>query len=165
MSTTWLILLSLGGLIIFGLAGYAGYLLTLLHAQKQAQAAQQRVLQQQQTEQLQAHNRKLEQDIQFIASATLAGQCELTEAVMRIAVLFSRFAAVGASLPDFNQQYAAIFALYDKVKHYPTHEKYAALEKQARMKLRVERMQLEAEWQARVTADLNRLVAKASLIS
>lgn len=165
MSTTLVILLVVGGLIITGLAGYAGYLLAQLYHQQQHQKHQQRIEQQQQIEQLKQHNDIVERDIRTIASATLAEQCELTECVMRIAVLSTRFATLGEPLPDFTQRYAAIFGLYDKVKHHPTHQNYAELEKQQRMKFRVERMKLEAEWHERVIADLQKLVATKSLIA
>jgi len=165
MSTPLLIAIIFGALIIVGLATYAGYLLAKLYYQTKAQQEEKQALLAQQTAQVNEHNQTLERDIRVIASATLSEQCELTECVMRIAVLSTRFATVGEPLPNFTQQYAAIYGLYDKVKHYPTHQKYAELEKQKRMKLRVERMQLESEWHDRVIADLEKLLATESLLA
>ena len=165
MSPVLIALIATGGLIVTVLAGYAGYLLAQLYYQKQTQEQQKQQLLQQQIEQVTQYNQALERDIRTIASATLAEQCELTECVMRISVLISRFATAGEPLPDFAQHFSAIFGLYEKVKHYPTHQKYADLEKQKRMKLRVERMQLEAEWHDSVIADLEKLVATDSLLA
>ncbi|CAI8152752.1 MAG: Uncharacterised protein [Pseudidiomarina mangrovi] len=103
----WL-LIALGVGIIAVLAYIAGRLLAQLRQQRQAQQ--------------QAANKRdshVVESVVTIAMAMEQGQCELSEGALRIAVLLDHHSS--ASNQDYVARYPAIYDMYERIKHMPTH--------------------------------------------
>ena len=136
----WL-LVSLALAVIAGLSFYAGKLLFQLkqqNAQKE-QRRQQRI-----------------DDILFsvhtIAKATEQQQCDLSEASIRLCNLMDALPLLQET--DFSQRFPALYELYDSIKHMPTHEARKALKRNERMKMDLQREELEAKLETRILREL-----------
>lgn len=137
---------ALGALIILGLSIYAGILFSRLHKQNKEIAV--------------GEAKRLEYLHESIATIGLAmkqGQCELSEGCIRLAVLLE-------NLPDAEQQgyakrFPAIHAMFDKIKHMPTHDARKTYPKQEIRKMDREREQLETEMEAEIQTDVVAIIA------
>jgi len=134
------IAIALGAIIIVALSIYAGRLLFLLQAQNKRQQA--------------AKHKRIEnitQSIQTIAFAMHQQQCELSEGAIRICKLLEALPL--NPLPDFQGSYPALHELFDKIKHYPTHDERKALSKAERRKQDKERGQFESELESAILGE------------
>ncbi|MCU4675865.1 DUF2489 domain-containing protein [Catenovulum sp. 2E275] len=150
MTDTWIyILIALGGLILAGLAFYAGKLLFQLKAQTQAvEAAKQK------------RDNKIIESIQTIAQAVEQEQCEVSEGALRLAVLFDHLS--DSTTADYPKRYPAVHQLNEKIKHLDVLEARKALPKQERMKQDVIRLKAEAEHKEAVMTEAN-LISQFSM--
>ena len=118
------LLLPLAGVVVIvGLLGYLGRLVWQLRAQQRRQAAVREELavsNQQQHE----HRRK---SIEMIALATIDGDCDLSEACIRIKHLLDYYPGL-ATDPD----YRVIAEMYAEISGFATHEARAELTLKAR---------------------------------
>ncbi|MGB3725671.1 MAG: DUF2489 domain-containing protein [Glaciecola sp.] len=137
MSTTAIVLILLGALIIIGLGLYAGKLLFLVNAQQSKQQAvrDKRIA-------------SMQSSIQTIAFAMQQQQCDLSEGVIRICRLLESLPL--DPLPNYVAKYPSVHALFDKVKDYPTHEARANLPKKTRREQDREREQFESELESAI---------------
>ncbi|WP_413113126.1 DUF2489 domain-containing protein [Thaumasiovibrio sp. DFM-14] len=144
-------LLVLGGSVVTVLAVYAGMLLTQLWQQKQRQ-------QQAMVTAIAKRNHRIFDSIFVIAHAGQEGQCDLSEAAIRLGVLFDLIQ--GELRVDFAQRYPNLDRLYHAVKALPRGDERKALNKQVRMRQDVERMKLEAELQEAIMTEFAQLLSQ-----
>lgn len=138
------ILAAVGAVIIVALSLYAGRLLFLLQMQKKRhQAARQKRV------------NNISESIQTIAFAMHQQQCDLSEGAIRICRLLEAIPI--DPLPDYKAQYPSLHALFDKVKHYPTHADRKALTKSELRGQDKEREQFESELATAILNETARL--------
>ncbi|SUB32472.1 transmembrane protein [[Pasteurella] mairii] len=135
------ILVIIGALIIFALAGYAVHLLLALQKQKKAL---------QQARQVRAD--RLKESIVIIAKAMQSGECNHSEGVLRLKMLLD---PLGKKL----KEYPSMFALYDVVMDMPTHEARHELKKNEWMKLDLRRESAEADLEQKIKLELHQLLS------
>ena len=144
LSPLFWLLIGLASLIIGALSFYAGKLLFQLKQQnlQRAQRRQQRI-----------------KDILFsvhtIAKATEQQQCDLSEASIRLCNLMDALPLLEDI--DFSQRYPALYELYDSIKHMPTHEARKALKRNERMKMDLQREELEAKLETKILRELSHI--------
>lgn len=151
MSTTVLILVTLGTAIILGLAGYAWHLWSKLRVFKEEQNEANRAAE----EKIKEFQKELIHDVRFIARAVLEEQCEITEGVIRIHFLISKLDPevwLNESLSTTRQFYAATLDM-------PILDAYKALSKQEQFTLDNERFRLEKEHKDAIYKEFKWLVA------
>ena len=145
MTDTWiLILVIVGGLILAGLAFYAGKLLFQIKAQNEAIAAAK-----------QKRDTKIIESIQTIAQAIEQEQCEVSEGALRLSVLFDHLS--DSTTADYPTRFPALHQLNDKIKHLDVLEARKALPKQERMKQDMIRLKAEAEFKQSVMAEASEI--------
>lgn len=127
-------------LIIAGLAWYTWRLLKKLKLQQQV-IAQAKI----------ARTVRLKESIEIIAKAMQQGECNLSEGVIRLAMLLMPF---GKNL----QPYSAMMQLYEIVRDMPTHEARKTLDKRERMRLDLERESAEVKFEQDIMDELPRLL-------
>ncbi|PIE41161.1 MAG: hypothetical protein CSA49_04845 [Gammaproteobacteria bacterium] len=139
------VLLSVVGVLIIAvLAAVAWYLW-----QKVWKAEAQ--LQQQQKEAQESELKRLDhiyESLNVIAAALLEGQVRVAEACIRMAVLLS-------NLPlncDSKHRFAAIFEVYNRSQHIPTHSKWQELDKKERRRFEQELLAIESEFSEQIMA-------------
>ncbi|PJG60462.1 DUF2489 domain-containing protein [Aeromonas cavernicola] len=135
---------SLGGLILLGLAWYAGTLL--------AQLKRQQVRQQQS---IAARNEDILASVRIIAHAVRDGQCDYSEGAIRLTHLLNALQIKGGY--PFSHEFPGVYGLYEKVKEMPTHEARRALKRNEVMKMDLERSGYEAELETQILKDVARL--------
>ena len=150
------LLIVIGGIIIAGLAFYAGRLLYLLKRQGQQQAQRQAEKARQAQRQQAEYNQKILLSINTIVRATQQKQCELSEASIRICVLLQRLAL--DPLPDFAGLYPALHDFYQQIHHHPTHEARKSYPKNEIRQLDLQREQLEQEFASSIGKELAELL-------
>lgn len=133
-----------GGLILLGLAIYAG---TLLARLKRQQDARQQVIT--------ARNERILESIRVIAHAVRDGQCDYSEGAIRLTHLLDALQIAGGR--PFASEFPGLYGLYEKVKEMPTHEARRALKRNEVMKMDLERSGYEAELEAQILEDVTRL--------
>jgi len=143
------VLAVIGAGIIFGLAFYAGKLLTQLKAQRQAQEK----AQQESIKQLATHDTKVLNSVEVIVRAMKEEQCEFAEGAWRLSVLISSLKLTDNMLVQF----PAIVELYESIQHHAILDDRKQLPKKERMKQDVERMQVEAKLSAQISQELEKL--------
>lgn len=137
----WIIILSvIACAVIAGLAWYALRLTTQLKQQRQ-QIAQAKA----------ARTARLQESIEIIAKAMQQGECNHSEGVIRLAMLFM---PLGMSI----QAYPAMAQLHNIVRDMPTHGARKQLEKKARMRLDLERESAEAKLEQEILQELRQLL-------
>lgn len=149
MSEYWLIVLVLAVIIIASLAFYAGKLLKQLSAQKQVQ--QQTELARQKA--LEKHDKNVLTSVQIIVRAMQAKQCDFSEGCWRLSVLLDSLKLSS----ELDQQFPAIFQLYNEIKHLSILDNRKQLDKKQRMKEDYQRMTLEAKLHGQIVSDLDLL--------
>lgn len=145
----WGYLLVIGIIFIVALASYAIKLLIQLkrqtEQQKQAQLEQQQAHHQ--------HDQKVLNSVIIIVRAMKEEQCDISEGCWRLSVLLDSL----KTSRELDQQFPAIFELYNAIKHMPILEERKKLPKQQRMKLDLERTKIEAQLQPSVNSSLHLL--------
>ena len=137
MNTYLILAIAIGAIIILILGVYAGRLVYMLKRQNDQQKAvrNERVA-------------SMQLSIQTIAFAMQQQQCDLSEGVIRICRLLEALPI--SPLPDFPARYPAVHALFEKVKHYPTHEARSQLSKSERRLQDKEREAIESELESAI---------------
>ncbi len=148
MSNYWLYTALLGAVIIMLLAGYAISLIIKLRQQLQQQAEAAQV----QLKNTQQHDNKIYNSVIIIVRAMKEEQCDFSEGCWRLTVLLQSL----TNKPQ-EQQFPAIFRLYDGIKHLAILDARKALTKQQRMKEDLERVKIEATLSAEIKAELEHL--------
>ncbi len=147
--TTFLILIAVA--IVAGLAGYAW---TLTRRVKDMQ-------QRQQQEEVAAaealRNKQLElmNDVQFVARAVIAEQCEITEGVLRIHYLVQ---ALDPAIWGMDEL-ATMRSHHQQTSDMPILDDYKKLDKREQFRLDKQRWQLEQQHKAAIVRELEWLVA------
>ncbi|WP_233496535.1 DUF2489 domain-containing protein [Corallincola holothuriorum] len=136
---------AVGLLIILGLAVYAGRLLYLLKQQ-----------QDEQRQTVERKNARLLESIYTIAMAAEQQQCELSEAAIRLCVLLDHLRPVGVTI-NFVERYPNLHALYDRVKHLPTHEARKKYKRNEIMRMDLQRMRDEESLADAIMPELSML--------
>lgn len=149
LSTTWIILISLGVLIIFGLAVYAGKLLMQVKQQQQAIKSAQEEAHKKHIE----HDSKIYDSVIIIVRAMKEAQCEFGEGAWRLSVLLDSLKLE----QNQSSKFPAIVELYDSIKHHAILEERKQLPKKQRMKQDAERMTAEAKLTEKISEELNSL--------
>ncbi|GAA5218563.1 DUF2489 domain-containing protein [Corallincola platygyrae] len=142
MTSMWWAAIAVGALIIVGLSVYAGRLLYLLKQQQQAQ----RLV-------AERKNARLLESIYTISMAAEQGQCELSEAAIRICVLLDHLQPSVGPI-DFTARYPNLHGLYDKVKHLPTHDARKKYKRNEIMKMDLQRMKDEESFAEGIQPEL-----------
>lgn len=132
----WL-LLSIGTIIVLGLATYAWRLSNQLKQQQQRQQQEMANA----DNQLRQKQRELQQDIAFVARAVLAEQCEITEGVLRIHYLLSGLDPEAWHTPELEP----LRRHYDATQHMPILDEYKKLDRKQQFQLDRQRWALESE--------------------
>lgn len=134
----------MAAIIVIVLVFYAGRLLFLLNEQTKRQHKVR-------------HERidSIIQSIQTIASATEQGQCNISEASIRISRLLAALPV--EKLPDYNSVYPAIHELTSHLGGFATHEPRKQLSKNERKEQDMIRELHEAELQVRVLLEMKTL--------
>jgi hypothetical protein len=130
--------------IIVGLSFYAGKLLFQLKAQRDKQTK--------------IRNERIETiltSVRTIAMAMAQQQCEISEGVIRLTHLLDALPLQPA--PDFAAQYPGIYTLHQKIAHFDTHDKRAALSKAERRQQDRERGSIEAEYESQIIGEVTKL--------
>ncbi|KLV07794.1 coproporphyrinogen III oxidase [Photobacterium aquae] len=151
--TLWL---GLAALIVVPLAAYAVYLLVKLYQQHRRHVAFMAQAQQRQAEGIRQRNANIMESVYTIAEAALQGQCDLSEAAIRLCKLME--VLQGESQIDAASCYPALHELYLVVQDMPRGEARSTLAKQERMKLDLIRMKAEARLNETIKADLARIL-------
>ncbi len=149
MSNIWLYALVLAVVVIAALAFYAGSLLRQVAKQKQHQ--QQAELAQQSA--LASHDHKVLASVLLITRAMKEEQCDFSEGCWRLSVLLDSLKTTSG----LEQQFPAIFKLYNKIKHLTILDERKQLPKQQRMKEDFQRITLEQQLHEEIVADLDLL--------
>ncbi|MDN3652931.1 DUF2489 domain-containing protein [Thalassotalea ponticola] len=151
MTVSTIALLVVGGIIIFALAVYASFLLFKLRHQKKKNEA----LLAEKRQKLAQRDIKALQSISHICRAMSAKQCEVSEGSWRLSVLMD-------SLPDhkvkMKANFPAIFTLYSNISHMPILDERKKLSKKERLKLDLERMGYEEQYEDAVFAEVDKLL-------
>lgn len=134
----------LGGLILSGLAIYAGMLLARLKRQQERQL-----------QAIQARNERILDSVRVIAHAVLEGQCDYSEGAIRLTNLLDALQI--KERRAFAAEFPGLYGLYEKVKEMPTHEARRALKRNEVMKLDLERSGYEAELETQILKDVAQL--------
>ncbi|MGJ8694446.1 MAG: DUF2489 domain-containing protein [Thalassotalea sp.] len=146
----WTIAAIVGALIILALAFYAGRLLSQVKIQRKAnEAAQAKIVAGQK-----AHDEKIMNSVLIIAKAMKEEQCDYSEGCWRLSVLLDSL----KTSSELSEQFPAIFALYNKIKHMHILDGRKSLAKKERMKQDLERMKEEAALYDAINADLTLLL-------
>lgn len=143
-----IIWVGLGLAIIAGLGGYLAYLLYQIRAQKQVHNLKRK-------EAIATRQNNIAESVEVIAKATVHGQCDYSEAAIRITQLLM---AYPEPLPrDWPKLYPGLFGLYKAIGHLPTHQERMELTKAKRReqdKFRFSKEQLFADL---IDEELNQL--------
>jgi len=137
----YFLLVSFAFIIIAALGAYAGRLLYLLKRQsiQRKSAIAQRVT-------------RICESVDVICKAMEQQQCELSEGAIRVCNLLNALPI--ADIPDFNQQFPAIYSLFEQVRHFAVLKERAALSKREKYQQDKSRGQIESEHESRVLAEL-----------
>lgn len=142
----YIALIVLAVAIILGMSFYAGKLLSQVNEQNQKKdkLRQERVT-------------KIMQSVHVIALAIEQQQCDLSEGVIRLTNLLDALPL--SPQPKFAELYPAIYGLYHKISHFPTHESRASLTKKERRQQDKERMSIEADFETLIIDEVIKLRA------
>lgn len=144
----WIALI-IGVIIITGLAYYAGSLLGQLRRQRRMQA-----------QAIAKRNANLFESIRTIALAMQQQQCSLSEGALRIAVLLDHVVLPETQSDErvFVQRYPAIYDMYERIKHMPTHAARKKFPRKEIQKMDAEREGYEVELEATLQEDVAKLL-------
>ena len=134
----------LGGLVLLGLAVYAGTLLARLKRQHDMQR-----------QAIAARNERILDSVRVIAHAVRDGHSYYSAGALRLTNLLDALQIKGGRA--FASEFPGLYGLYEKVKEMPTHEARRALKRNEVMKMDLERSGYEAELEAQILKDVARL--------
>ncbi|MBP2700857.1 DUF2489 domain-containing protein [Photobacterium lucens] len=154
------LLLVIGGTIVTALGMYAGFLLVKLYQQNQRHKVFLARAEQQQKEAIETRNNTILESVFVIAAATKQGQCDLSEAAIRLYKLMEALQADKSV--DFSATYPAIYELYEVVKDMPRGEARQQTEKRTRMRFDLERMKAETRLQETIAVELDAILSTKS---
>ncbi len=137
-----------GGIIILGLASYAGYLLLQLKKQKQLQ-------QQHQALAIQKRNANIFESVNTLCLAGIQGQCDLSEISIRVYNIMDY--VQGEDRVDFDQEFPATSELYHIVKDMPRGEERQNMVKKERMQHNLMRHKAETRLNDAIIDELKAL--------
>ncbi|RJX68824.1 DUF2489 domain-containing protein [Vibrio sinensis] len=140
-----------GGVIILGLASYAGYLLLQLKKQKELQLQHRKLA-------IEKRNANIFENVNTLCLAGIQGQCDLSEISIRVYCIMDY--VQGDERVDFEQEYPAISELYHVVKDMPRGEQRQELAKQERMQQNLTRHKAESRLQDAMIEELKLLQQK-----
>ncbi|WP_204796076.1 DUF2489 domain-containing protein [Oceanisphaera litoralis] len=135
-----------GGVIIVGLAVYAGQLLARLKLQTQRQ--QQAITQ---------RNERILDSIRTIAMAMREDQCNLSEGAIRLTNLLNALQFVQPKA--FAGEYPGIYDLYERVREMPTHDARKQFKRNEIMRMDLQRAGFEQELEAQINIEVTRLAS------
>lgn len=135
--------------VIIPLAVYAGSLLSRLKRQTEAQAAAEQAKEKAHKE----HDTKVLNSVVIIVRAMKEEQCDIAEGCWRLSVLLDSLKLSS----ELNEQFPAVYELYNAIKHMPILEARKKLEKKERMKLDYQRMKIEADLAPKIDIDIESL--------
>jgi hypothetical protein len=147
-----LLLAVLAIVTILGLAFYAGILISKIKMHNEQNKQRQMQLQAEQ----QQRNAKIGESIRIIARATVQKQCNLSEAAIRLTILFETLLVDKAI--EMESEYPALSELFEKVKEMPTHEQRKTVASKELKKLDKQRLVFEAELEERIIKEASQLV-------
>ncbi|WP_320820229.1 DUF2489 domain-containing protein [Thalassolituus sp.] len=142
MTTTTLVFLVLAVAIIAGLSFYAWRLTRQVNAMKQAQQDEEASGELH----LRQHQEELVNDIRFIARAVIAGQCEITEGVMRTHYLLHGLDAEVWVREELNM----IRSHFDATRDMPILQAYKELPRKEQFAIDSRRLKLEEKHKAAI---------------
>ncbi|MCF2947191.1 DUF2489 domain-containing protein [Paraglaciecola aquimarina] len=137
-------LISLAVILLVCLAFYAGQLLFRLKKQNLARRKK-----------TQVRLDDISQSIQTIAKATNQGQCDMSEACIRIYHLLEALPLLNK--PDFAKQYSSLYKLYDEIRDLPTHQARKEQSKIDTRKQDIHREMLEAKLRPQLLHEISEL--------
>ncbi len=137
-----------GGIIILGLASYAGYLLLQLKKQKELQLRHRQLA-------IAKRNANIFENVNTLCMAGIQGQCDLSEISIRVYCIMDY--VQGDERVDFDQEFPAISELYHVVKDMARGEDRQALVKKERMQQNLTRHKAESRLQDAIVEELKRL--------
>lgn len=137
--------------IIIGLAFYAGTLISKIKMQTKLNNEQKEL---QETKQ-QQRNDDICNSIRTIARATMQKQCNVSEAAIRLTVLLE--ALLPGKVIDIENEYPALFTLFNHVKDMPTHDKRKDVVSKELKKLDKQRILFENELEEKILEEASQL--------
>ncbi|GAL23404.1 DUF2489 domain-containing protein [Vibrio maritimus] len=147
MNTVTLLTIA-GVLIIVGLASYAGYLLLQLKKQKELQQQHRELA-------IKKRNANIFESVDTICLATIQGQCDLSEAAIRLYNIMDY--VQGDERVDFDKEFPATAELFHIVKDMPRGDARQEMEKQQRMRDNLTRQKAEARLNDAIVEELKTL--------
>lgn len=140
-----------GGIIILGLASYAGYLLLQLKKQKELQEQHKQLA-------IEKRNANIFESVHVLCLAGIQGQCDLSEISIRLYNIMDY--VQGDDRVDFDKEYPATAELFHIVKDMARGEERQQLVKKERMKQTLERQKAESRLQDAIIEELTQLQKK-----
>ncbi|NIY84650.1 DUF2489 domain-containing protein [Vibrio hepatarius] len=140
-----------GGIIILGLASYAGYLLLQLKKQKELQEQHKQLA-------VEKRNANIFESVHVLCLAGIQGQCDLSEISIRLYNIMDY--VQGDDRVDFDKEYPATAELFHIVKDMARGEDRQQLVKKERMKQTLERQKAESRLQDAIIEELTQLQKK-----
>ncbi|KGY10937.1 coproporphyrinogen III oxidase [Vibrio tubiashii] len=140
-----------GGVIILGLASYAGYLLLQVKKQKELQLQHQKLA-------IEKRNANIFESVSTLCLAGIQEQCDLSEISIRLYNIMDY--VQGEERVDFDQEFPATSELFHIVKDMARGEERQNLPKQERMKQNLARHKAESRLQESIVEELKKLQKK-----
>ncbi|MYM61245.1 DUF2489 domain-containing protein [Vibrio sp. OCN044] len=140
-----------GGVIIFALASYAGYLLLQLKKQKELQQQHAKLA-------IDKRNANIFENVRILCMAGIQGQCDLSEISIRVYNIMDY--VQGEERVDFDEEFPATSELYHLVKDMARGDDRQQLAKKERMKQNLERHKAESRLEQAVIEELKQLQEK-----
>ena len=140
-----------GGVIILGLASYAGYLLLQLKKQKELQEQHKQLA-------IEKRNANIFESVSVLCLAGIQGQCDLSEISIRVYNIMDY--VQGEERVDFDKEYPATSELFHIVKDMPRGDERQNLAKKERMQQNLARHKAESRLQDAIIEELKLLHKK-----
>ncbi|MGY3571099.1 DUF2489 domain-containing protein [Vibrio paucivorans] len=137
-----------GGIIILGLASYAGYLLLQVKKQKELQLRHQELA-------IEKRNANIFENVHTLCLAGIQGQCDLSEISIRVYNIMDY--VQGEARVDFDATYPATSELYHIVKDMARGEDRQQLAKKERMQQNLARQKAESRLNDAIVEELKQL--------
>ncbi|USD41085.1 DUF2489 domain-containing protein [Vibrio sp. SCSIO 43135] len=137
-----------GGIIILGLASYAGYLLLQVKKQKELQLRHQELA-------IEKRNANIFENVHTLCLAGIQGQCDLSEISIRVYNIMDY--VQGEARVDFDETYPATSELYHIVKDMARGEDRQQLAKKERMQQNLARQKAESRLNDAIVEELKQL--------
>ncbi len=145
-----------GGVIILGLASYAGYLLLQVKKQKELQLQHQKLA-------IEKRNANIFESVSTLCLAGIQEQCDLSEISIRLYNIMDY--VQGEERVDFDQEFPATSELFHIVKDMARGEERQNLPKQERMKQNLARHKAESRLQESIVEELKKLQKKVQALN